>query len=96
MMNGSKRGAGDPNYIKKMLKSAPKKPIISANAAAGRKPKVTPKSTYVSPNIAAGRAKFKSAPESPYVSPNVAKGRKPKDFSKVKPKPKTFRGLPIK
>ena len=58
-------------------------------------PKAKPK-IYVSPNVSAGRAKFKSAPESPYISPNVAKGRKPKDFSKVKPKPKTFRGLPIK
>ena len=39
MMKGPKRGAGDPNYIKKMLKSAPKKPIVSA----GRKPKAAPK-----------------------------------------------------
>jgi hypothetical protein len=27
MMKGPKRGAGDPNYIKKMTESAPKKPI---------------------------------------------------------------------
>jgi hypothetical protein len=30
MMKGPKRGAGDPNYMKKMLKSAPKKPIKKA------------------------------------------------------------------
>jgi hypothetical protein len=31
------------------------KPTISANVAAGRKPKAAPKSTYVSPNKMAGR-----------------------------------------
>jgi hypothetical protein len=31
------------------------KPKASANVAAGRKPKVMPKSTYVSPNKLAGR-----------------------------------------
>ena len=55
MMTDPKRGAGDPNYIKKMLKSGPKKPTISANVLAGRKPKPAPKSTYVSPNKMAGR-----------------------------------------
>ena len=40
---------------KPILPTAKAKPTVSANVAAGRKPKVMPKSTYVSPNKMAGR-----------------------------------------
>ena len=48
IMKGPKRGAGDPNYIKKMLESAPKKPTPKATAKATVKAKPKPTKTPLS------------------------------------------------